>query len=371
MSIFNDKTLKSVAEAVKQVMEAELSAKQKAIAKISEPKHKIDAGDLSKLRAGHKPVKEAVVKGKGYDNPENERKAPEGHAPMTSLMPGHDERAAKFLARQAKGTLVKGKAQSAPQKEPGMKKEETEITESDDLGPVKKKQKTVMLVHKTSGREKVVVDTPKNREDNAKIGFHPMKKEEVELDEGQSHQARTTMKHIVNPTPGEKRAAKDIKPGIAGYRDRVAMLKSAEARGALKKEEVEQIEEGMMKRMATDKEEDARLSEPPFDKPYTTTKGTVTDKSGAKHSPMSRARDLARQAAKKQSEYLKARKAGSSTKNARARAAGADNAHMFESRQMEIVKEAMKKAKEKKEKKESGETFQANPELSSQIIRND
>ena len=242
MSIFNDKTLKSVAEAVKQVMEAELSAKQKAIAKMSEPKHKIDAGDLSKLRAGHKPVKEAVVKGKGYDNPENERKAPEGHAPMTSLMPGHDERAAKFLARQAKGTLVKGKAQSAPQKEPGMKKEETEITESDDLGPVKKKQKTVMLVHKTSGREKVVVDTPKNREDNAKIGFHPMKKEEVELDEGQSHQARTTMKHIVNPTPGEKRAAKDIKPGIAGYRDRVAMLKSAEARGALKKEEASQDE---------------------------------------------------------------------------------------------------------------------------------
>ena len=55
------------------------------------------------------------------------------------------------------------------------------------------------------------------------------------LKEGQSHQAKTTMKHIVNPTPGEKAAAKDIKPGIAGYRDRIAMLKSAEARGALKK----------------------------------------------------------------------------------------------------------------------------------------
>ena len=137
--MYNDKTLKSVAEAVKQVMEAELSAKQKAIAKISEPKHKIDAGDLAKLRAGHKPVKEAVVKGKGYDNPENERKAPEGHVSMTSLMPGHDERAAKFLARQAKGTLVKGKAQSAPQKEPGMKKEEVEqIEEGSDTLPVQK-----------------------------------------------------------------------------------------------------------------------------------------------------------------------------------------------------------------------------------------
>lgn len=55
----------------------------------------------------------------------------------------------------------------------------------------------------------------------------------------ESHQAMTTMKHINNPTAGEKKAAKDIKPGVAGYRDRVAMLKSAEARGALKKEEAE------------------------------------------------------------------------------------------------------------------------------------
>ena len=56
----------------------------------------------------------------------------------------------------------------------------------------------------------------------------------------QSRQAKTTMKHISNPTAGEKKAAKDIKPGIAGYRDRIDMLKSAEARGGLKKEEAEQ-----------------------------------------------------------------------------------------------------------------------------------
>ena len=40
-------------------------------------------------------------------------------------------------------------------------------------------------------------------------------------------------------------------------------------------------------------------TEPPFDKPYKTTKATVTDKSGAKHGPMSRARDLARSALNK------------------------------------------------------------------------
>ena len=37
---------------------------------------------------------------------------------------------------------------------------------------------------------------------------------------------------------------------------------------------------------------------PPFDKPYKKVVGTVTDKSGAKHSPMSRARDLARKGMK-------------------------------------------------------------------------
>jgi hypothetical protein len=62
-------------------------------------------------------VDERVIKGKGYDKPENMRKAPEGNVAMTSLMPGFDERSAKFLARQVKGTMVKGKAQSGPQKE--------------------------------------------------------------------------------------------------------------------------------------------------------------------------------------------------------------------------------------------------------------
>jgi hypothetical protein len=38
---------------------------------------------------------------------------------------------------------------------------------------------------------------------------------------------------------------------------------------------------------------------PPFDEPYTRTAGEVKDKSGAVHTPMSRARDLARAAMKK------------------------------------------------------------------------
>ena len=61
-------------------------------------------------------------------------------------------------------------------------KEEVAVNESDDLGPVKKKPKTVLLVHKTSGREKVIHDTPENRKKNAELGFHPVK-EEAEIQE--------------------------------------------------------------------------------------------------------------------------------------------------------------------------------------------
>jgi hypothetical protein len=323
------------------------------------------------------------------------------------------------------------------------------------------------------------------------------KNEEVEQqNEAMSHQAATTMKHIPNASPVLKKSAKDIKPGVGGYRDRIAMLKA----GGVNNEEVEQIDEarpsqrhplegheyhkksndalvhiakdahaaaeamkshnttaenkyrdqandsatvrhyrktnGMAdwykkkyghvnegvvnevmdepnyknsiqaRQAAADKSSTAlsglvakknlkqaegknksqefinkmtskvnagkRLGEaqddPPFDKPYTTKPSTVTDKSGAKHSPMSRARDIARTAAKKQSEFLKARNAGSNTKNAKARAAGANNSHMFESRQAEIVREAMKVAKEKK-KSNSEDKFVADPELNSRVIK--
>jgi hypothetical protein len=57
-------------------------------------------------------------------------------------------------------------------------------------------------------------------------------------EETMSHQAKTTMKHIPNASPALKKAAKDIKPGVGGYRDRIAMLKAGGV-----KEEVEELDE--------------------------------------------------------------------------------------------------------------------------------
>jgi len=91
-------------------------------------------------------------------------------------------------------------------------------------------------------------------------------------------------------------------------------------------------------------------NKPPFDGPYTTGPSTVTDKSGAIHGPMSRVRDLARAAAKRQANKAPAKKG------------------LEESRQAEIVREAMKVAKEKK-KSNSEDKFIADPELNSKVIK--
>jgi hypothetical protein len=57
-----------------------------------------------------------------------------------------------------------------------------------------------------------------------------------------SHQYKTTMKHAERPTVQQRMAAHDIKPGIAGYRDRIDMLQDLERTGKSKPE----TDEGML-----------------------------------------------------------------------------------------------------------------------------
>jgi hypothetical protein len=91
-------------------------------------------------------------------------------------------------------------------------------------------------------------------------------------------------------------------------------------------------------------------NKPPFDGPYKKSTGVVTDKSGAKHGGMSIARHLARMAARKQANVKES------------------NEPLQESRKAEIVREAMKVAKEKK-KNNSEDKFIADPELNSKVIK--
>ena len=75
--------------------------------------------------------------------------------------------------------------------------------------------------------------------DEVKIKGNRLDNKQAFGEEVPSHQSKTTMKHISNPNAAEKKAAKDIKPGTSGYRDRIAMLQAAKARGALKNEDVD------------------------------------------------------------------------------------------------------------------------------------
>jgi len=65
---------------------------------------------------------------------------------------------------------------------------------------------------------------------------------EDDLDEGQdgtphSHQAQTTLKHLKKASYGDRADAANIKPGIAGFRDRIDMLQRAKDEGNIVDEE--------------------------------------------------------------------------------------------------------------------------------------
>ena len=123
---------------------------------------------------------------------------------------------------------------------------------------------------------------------------------------------------------------------------------------------------------------------PPFDPPYKkSTGGTVTDKSGAKHTPMSRARDLAKSAMKKQTAKVSEanemkgedpcwkgyqmvgmkKKGGKKVPNC-----VPESVQIQESRKAQIVREAVKKAKEKNK---GNDKFEPEPELNSQVQKVD
>jgi len=239
--------------------------------------------------------------------------------------------------------------------------------------------KTVTVKHKTSGKELVV--SPEKAKQLKPQGYHPVKEEIEQIDEEDAYSKdRYAVKNgkAVKDNPTHK--------GSSNYKDQSHHVYATSAEEALKKhmkkEEVEQIDE---KNEPTSPEKWAQAKaqakakfdvypsayangwaakkykamgggwksvseakeEPPFDKPYTTIKKVVTDKSGAKHSPMSRARDIARMAMKKQMEKMKPVKES-----------------LEESRKAEIVKEIMKKKKDKSE-----DAFQKDPELTTTLTK--
>ena len=106
-----------------------------------------------------------------------------------------------------------------------------------------------------------------------------------------------------------------------------------------------------------------KVPKPPFDEPTRKARDTVKDKSGAVHTPMSRVRDIARTAARKQAGIKEAAdindpldKIDTSAKRSLSRTAG-------------MVKDLATNAKAKAKSKDKKDAFEPEPELSSQIMK--
>jgi hypothetical protein len=205
---------------------------------------KTDRNVTKKIRANSESEVWDKLKAKGI-NPVSvkEEHATEQTNEALRLSPEAGKKLSAAVASAAKGGKVH--FQSTSVGKDGKKTTEHGYTDSEGNRVVTKVVKEEEHMDEALKGNQHKIDKNKNGKIDAH-DFKLLRKEEAdEIDEAQSHQAKTTMKHIDNPTAGEKKAAKDIKPGIAGFRDRIAMLKSAQARGALKKEEAEQVDEAV------------------------------------------------------------------------------------------------------------------------------
>ena len=126
-----------------------------------------------------------------------------------------------------------------------------------------------------------------------------------------------------------------------------AQTKQKPVKEEVKDEYARKVDKYLKKKYASD--------DAPFNKPYNKDSGTTTDKSGAKHTPMSKARHLAQQVMKKNAEKPVKEDVSNPTD-------GEMKSKQGYSRKAQIVKDAVKG-----KKSDSPEKFQKDPELSSEI----
>jgi len=265
-------------------------------------------------------------------------------------------------------------------------------------GAVPSKEETVSVKHKTSGKELRV--TKQSVEKYKAMGYHPVKEEVEQIDE----LSKKTLGSYVNKAmdsarelPGagtnaeaSKKTKRYAAVSAAAYRTQgLAPRKGTDMFRKYKAESVVAEEVGQTsnsnenpdagrftsgpakkpmkpapiitaEQTATDLGKERQ--EVPFDGPYAkNTAKVTTDKSGAKHTAMSRVKHLAKTAARKQAGLKEEQepedsyeKTSTPAKRSLSKTAG-------------IVKDLAKNSKSSS--KEKADTFQAEPELSSQIIK--
>jgi len=223
-----------------------------------------------------------------------------------------------------------------------------------------KTMKKVGTVHKIEGDTAHVKVKSKYGVMTHKKNASELKKEEVELNEGRASQrhplegheyhkkSNEALVHIAKDAHAAAEAMKSHNPQAENkYRDQAN--DSATVRHFRK---TSGMPDWYKKKYGhvNESSQDA-----PFNKPYNKDSGTTTDKSGAKHTPMSKARHLARQAMNKTADKPVKESASEPTE-------GEMKGKQGYSRKAQIVMNAAKG-----KKSDNPEKFQKDPELSSEI----
>jgi hypothetical protein len=206
-----------------------------------------------------------------------------------------------------------------------------------------KTMKKVGTVHKIEGDTAHLKSSTKYGTLRYTKKVSELKKEEVDLDE---------VVIISTKKPIGTRVA-DIGPGGKEYN-----VKTDKAWDDSKKKQPQGADfaaQRRKERLAKNGRMDEETTDAPFNKPYNKDSGTTTDKSGAKHTPMSKARHLARQAMSKTANKPVKESASEPTE-------GKIKGKQGYSRKAQIVMNASKG-----KKSDSPEKYQKDPELSSEI----
>jgi hypothetical protein len=187
MSNFDNKTTRSVADIVANIMSEKLHPNQQKLDVHEPEKDKLTSDDFKKLRSMKKEEAEQLKE--------------------------YESKGGSYTHKGTYGYAGKGAEHG-----------ETDHAKENELAKAADKPKKATR-GKYGARQNFKRSTRVNE------GFSSMfdalqEKGLKGLAEAMSHQAKTTMKHIPNPSPALKQAAKDIKPGVAGYKDRIDMLKA-------------------------------------------------------------------------------------------------------------------------------------------------
>lgn len=187
MSNFDNKTTRSVADIVANIMSEKLHPNQQKLDVHEPEKDKLTSDDFKKLRSMKKEEAEQLKE--------------------------YESKGGSYTHKGTYGYAGKGAEHG-----------ETDHAKENELAKAADKPKKPAR-GKYGARQNFKRSTRVNEGFSSMIGAL-QEKGLKGLAEAMSHQAKTTMKHIPNPSPALKQAAKDIKPGVAGYKDRVDMLKA-------------------------------------------------------------------------------------------------------------------------------------------------